>query len=64
MLVGFNRGEADYHWQIPLADGESVAQVFTASGEVDKFPIEEKSEGAIVTVPGCDGVVLEVSHRK
>ena len=35
LLVGFNRGDAPYAWEIPLAEGESVAQVFTASGDVD-----------------------------
>jgi cyclomaltodextrinase len=58
-LVGFNRGDADYRWEIPLKQGETVAQVFTASGEVEGFTIEEKEGGATVTVPACDAVVLE-----
>jgi glycosidase len=64
VLVGFNRGDADYGWEIPLQEGESVAQVFTASGDVANFPIHEKPGAAIVTVPACDGVVLELSRRE
>jgi len=64
VLVGFNRGEADYRWEIPLAAGESVAQVFTASGDVAKFPIEHMEGAAVVVVPACDAVVLELSRRQ
>ena len=64
MLVGFNRGDADYAWEIPLKKGESVAQVFTASGDFDGVRIAEKSNAALVTVPACDAVVLAVSHRE
>jgi glycosidase len=63
-LVGFNRGNADYRWEIPLAPGESVAQVFTASGDVAKFPIEKKADAAIVVVPACDAVVLELRRKQ
>jgi glycosidase len=63
-LVGFNRGDADYRWEIPLAPGESVAQVFTASGDVAKFPIEKKADAAIVVVPACDAVVLELRRKQ
>jgi cyclomaltodextrinase / maltogenic alpha-amylase / neopullulanase len=63
-LVGFNRGEADYHWEIPLAAGESVAQVFTASGDVAKFPIERKADSAVVVVPAYDAVVLELRRKR
>ncbi|MEX2092196.1 MAG: glycoside hydrolase family 13 protein [Pirellulales bacterium] len=64
VLVGFNRGDADYGWEIPLKAGESVAQAFTASGEVGNFPIEEQAGSAVVTVPACDGVVLELRRKK
>jgi glycosidase len=64
VLVGFNRGDADYRWEIPLAAGESVAQAFTASGDVGSFPVERKAGAAVVTVPACDGVVLELSRRE
>jgi glycosidase len=62
MFVGLNRGDADYRWSIPLNEGESVAQVFTASGAVESFPIERESGAAVVTVPACDGIVLKLSH--
>ncbi len=64
VLVGFNRGDADYGWEIPLNAGESVAQAFTASGEVGNFPIEKQAGSAVVTVPACDGVVLELRRKK
>lgn len=64
MLVGFNRGEKSYEWEIPLQAGESLVQVFTASGEVDSFPIRKTPGGAIVTVPSCDAVVLEVGGKE
>src|SRR6185312_5379131 len=34
LLVGLNRGDAPYRWNLSLAKGEKVAQVFTASGIV------------------------------
>lgn len=63
-FVGFNRGEADYRWEIPLAAGESVAQVFTASGDVARFPIETRADAAVVVVPAYDAVVLELRRRR
>jgi cyclomaltodextrinase len=60
VLVGFNRGGEDYRWQIPLADGESVAQVFTASGNAHDFTVERLDDAATVNVPACDGVVLKL----
>jgi hypothetical protein len=59
-----NRGEKPYPWTVPLADGESASQVFTASGEVDNFTIEHKDGLLIVTVPAVDGVVLRVHSEK
>jgi cyclomaltodextrinase len=64
LLVGLNRGEKPYPWTVPLADGESASQVFTASGEVDNFTIEHKDGLLIVTVPAVDGVVLRVHSEK
>jgi cyclomaltodextrinase / maltogenic alpha-amylase / neopullulanase len=63
-FVGFNRGEADYQWEIPLAAGEELDQVFTASGNLSAFAIDRQSDKAIVTVPACDGVVLKLRHEK
>jgi hypothetical protein len=60
MLVGLNRGASDYGWEVPLAAGESVRQVFTASGEVEKAHIQRRADRDVVTVPACDGVVLEL----
>ncbi len=64
LLVGLNRGDAPYQWKIPMADGESVSQIFTASGEVDSLSIEPSDGHATVTVPGVDGVVLRVQFSK
>jgi cyclomaltodextrinase / maltogenic alpha-amylase / neopullulanase len=64
LLVGLNRGDAPFRWTIPLADGESVSQVFTASGDVGQFSIELNEGAATVTVPGIDGVVLKVSTKE
>jgi glycosidase len=64
VLVGFNRGAANFDWEVPLAAGQSVAQVFTASGEIDSFPIRKQPGGAVVTVPACDAVVLELSGKE
>jgi hypothetical protein len=64
VLVGFNRGEKSYSWEIPLAAGDSVAQIFTASGDVDGVRIEQKAGAAVVTVPSLDAVVLEVREQK
>ena len=64
VLVGFNRGDTAYRWEISLGEGASVAQLFTASGDVENFPIEHRAGAAVVTVPACDGVVLELSHRE
>lgn len=64
LLVGLNRGSAPYRWTISLADGDRVAQVFTATGDVAKFNIEHKDGEAVVTVPGVDGIVLRVTSKK
>jgi glycosidase len=64
LFVGFNRGEADYQWQIPLGAGENLSQIFTASGNISAFPIDREADGAVVTVPACDGVVLQLRRDK
>jgi len=64
LLVGVNRGDAPYAWKVPLATGESVAQVFTASGEVNRVTVEQGSGQAVVTVPAIDGIVLRVQSSK
>jgi cyclomaltodextrinase / maltogenic alpha-amylase / neopullulanase len=60
LFVGLNRGDAPFAWEIPLETGQKVAQLFTASGEVDRVSMEHRDDRAIVTVPACDGVVLRV----
>ncbi len=40
LLVGLNRGDAEYRWQLPLADGESLTQIFTASGNIEDFSLD------------------------
>ncbi len=60
LLVGLNRGSKGYAWEVPLAGNQALRQIFTASGEVGKFHIDRRTDRAIVTVPACDGVVLEL----
>jgi glycosidase len=62
LLVGLNRGDAEYRWQVPLAAGESVTQIFTASGDIDAFSLDRNAAGMTVAIPSCDGVVLQL-HR-
>jgi glycosidase len=64
LLVGLNRGDAPYRWKIALADGESASQIFTASGDVQRFAIEGRANEAVVTVPAIDGVVLRLSPKE
>jgi glycosidase len=58
LYVGLNRGEAPFRWQIPLEDGETLTQVFTASGEVHQVKVDNRNGKTVVTVPAVDGVVL------
>jgi glycosidase len=62
LLVGLNRGDAEYRWQLPLAEGESLTQIFTASGDIDDFSLNRNAAGMTVAIPPCDGVVLQL-HR-
>jgi len=64
LLIGLNRGDAPYPWKVPLAAGETVAQIFTASGEVNRVSIELTAGQAVVAVPAVDGVVLRVQSSK
>jgi glycosidase len=64
LLVGLNRGSAPFKWKIPLANGETASQVFTASGEVDKVTTEQQGGETLVIVPAVDGVVLRLDSRK
>ncbi len=64
LLVGFNRGDAPFQWEVPLAAGQSVVQIFTASGRVDKFTIVREADRAVVTVPECDAAVLRVAPQE
>jgi cyclomaltodextrinase len=64
ILVGLNRGGKPFSWSLPLGSGEIASQIFTASGEVDKFATEKKVGATVVTVPAVDGVVLRVSSKK
>jgi cyclomaltodextrinase / maltogenic alpha-amylase / neopullulanase len=61
LLVGLNRGDKPYRWEIPVADGAAIEQIFTASGNVEQFSIDRQTGQAIVTVPGRDGVVLRIA---
>jgi hypothetical protein len=58
LFVGLNRGEKTYRWEIPVAEGVAVEQVFTASGNAGQFSIERQAGQAIVKIPGRDGAVL------
>jgi glycosidase len=64
LFVGLNRGDAAFRWKIPLADGEQVAHIFTAAGEVDRVAINQGQRQSTVTVPALDGVVLRVQSDK
>jgi len=64
IFVGLNRGDAPFRWKIPMAAGETVEQIFIASGEVDRVAIEQGSGQATVTVPAIDGVVLRVLPKE
>ncbi|MEX2309876.1 MAG: glycoside hydrolase family 13 protein [Pirellulales bacterium] len=64
LLVGLNRGDAPFQWKIPLPEDQTLSQVFTASGEVDRFQFDNRSDHAVVTVPALDGVVLRVSPKE
>ena len=64
LLVGLNRGNAPFHWKVPTAAGTSLAQIFTASGNVDQGSLEPANGQTIVTVPAVDGVVLRVQASK
>lgn len=64
LLVGLNRGGKPFRWRVPAAKGDLVSQVFTASGEVDRFAMEQKDGETFVSVPAIDGVVLRVSSKK
>jgi glycosidase len=64
LLVGLNRGDAPFAWKVLTNAGDAVAQIFTASGEVNRVTIEPGAGHAMVTVPALDGVVLRVSSPK
>jgi glycosidase len=64
LLVGLNRGENAYRWEIPVPEGAGVEQVFTASGNVGQFSIEHEAGQAIVTIPGRNGVVLRIDGSR
>ena len=62
LLVGVNRSDVAYRWKLPLAFGDSASQIFTASGNIDAFSIEQSVDGMAVLIPPCDGVVLTVNR--
>lgn len=64
VLVGFNRGASPFDWKVPLDAGQSMAQIFTSSGEIDNFPIRQIAGAAVVSVPATDAVVLEIRGRE
>jgi glycosidase len=64
VLVGINRGDAAYRWEIPLEPGDVLTQIFTASGNADAFSIERGADSAVVNVPTRDGVVLHLGGRQ
>ena len=64
LFIGLNRGDDTHRWEISLAEGVSLEQVFTASGNVDQFSVESQAHRAVVTVPACDGVVLRTVPKE
>ncbi|MFO0791261.1 MAG: glycoside hydrolase family 13 protein [Pirellulales bacterium] len=63
LLVGLNRSDAPYAWKVPLAPGQTVAQIFTASGDVGRLQFTPSGDHTTVTVPALDGVVLRISKE-
>jgi glycosidase len=63
LLIGLNRGKKTYRWEVPVAKDTAVEQVFTASGNVGQFTVEHEAGRAVVTIPGCDGVVLRIGGQ-
>jgi glycosidase len=61
LFIGLNRGENPYRWKVPVSQGATIEQVFTASGNVEEFSVDRKGGQAIVTIPGRDGVVLRTA---
>jgi cyclomaltodextrinase len=64
LLIGLNRGDDAFRWKISLEDNQTVAQIFTASGEVGQVTIDAQDNEAVVTVPPIDGVILRVSTKE
>jgi glycosidase len=64
LYVGLNRGDAPFRWKIPLEAGQSLVQIFTASGDVNQVKVDNKDGESVVTVPAVDGVVLRVLPKK
>ncbi len=60
LLIGLNRGQETYRWKVPVADGQTVEQIFTASGNIRQLSIEVEAGRTVITIPGRDGVVLRV----
>jgi glycosidase len=61
LLVGLNRGDKTFRWEVPVADGAAIEQVLAASGNVEQLSIDRQPGQAIVTVPARDGVVLRIA---
>jgi cyclomaltodextrinase len=64
LYVGLNRGDAPFRWKISLDAGQSLEQIFTASGDVNQVKVDNKDGESVVTVPAVDGVVLRVSPKE
>jgi cyclomaltodextrinase / maltogenic alpha-amylase / neopullulanase len=64
LLVGLNRGDDAFRWRVPLNDNQSVAQIFTASGDAGTLTVDAEHDEATVTVPPVDGVVLRISAKE
>jgi glycosidase len=61
LLIGLNRGEKSYRWEVPVPQGAAIEPIFTTSGNLSQFPIDRQAGQTIVTIPGLDGVVLRVA---
>jgi glycosidase len=64
LLIGLNRGDDAFRWHVPLEHDQSVAQIFTASGNPGAITIDPHDNEAVVTLPPIDGVVLKVSAKE
>jgi cyclomaltodextrinase / maltogenic alpha-amylase / neopullulanase len=58
LLVALNRGNKPYLWHPPCDEGESLRQIFCASGQPEQITVERVDKKLVVSIPALEGVVL------